>query len=150
MGQNIYGKDRDGTFATPSGKPSKLVTEENYAEFYDLVVNQKKKSNGVGPLQITYRGFHPQAKASGLNLWDPVDNGVFGFELMMKYKAQYKTWELARAAYKNGPAAANRGEIAASERAYARRVGEWEGRLKDASDEEDPSAPEMCGIQPGW
>ena len=139
LGRNTYGNDKDGTFSTP-GAPDIGVTEENYAKFYDLVVNQGKKSNGVGPLQITYRGFHPQAKKEGLNLWEPVDNGVFGFRLLLSYKKTYGTWELARAAYKNGPAVANRGEITASERAYARRVKEWEERLKGADEEETTMA----------
>lgn len=146
-GRNTYGNDSGGTFSTP-GKDDLPVTEENYAEFYDLVVNKGKKSNGVGPLQITYRGFHPQAKAQGLDLWDPADNGEFGFALLKGYKDKYKTWELARAAYKNGAAAANAGKITASERAYSRRVSEWEERLKGASSAEP--APELCGLEPGW
>ena len=82
-GRNVYGNDAGGTFATP-GAPDLEVTETNYAEFYELVVVQKQRSNGVGPFQITYPGYFPQAKEQGLRLWEPVDNITFGLRLIAR------------------------------------------------------------------
>lgn len=79
MGRNVYGGDTGGVFATTPRTP---VTEENFAEFYRLVVDEKKTSNGVGPMQITYPGYFPKAKEEGLQLWVPLDNFVFGLKIV--------------------------------------------------------------------
>lgn len=79
-GQNIYGHDRGGVFSY-AGR-NLQVTAKNYAEFYNEVVNRKKTSNGVGPMQITYPGYFPQAKAQGFKLWEPYDNFRFGFQII--------------------------------------------------------------------
>lgn len=78
-GRNVYGNDVGGTFAG-AGE----VTEENFAEFYRLVVDNKQKSNGVGPMQITYPAYFPQAKAEGLALWKPYDNFLFGLRIVAR------------------------------------------------------------------
>lgn len=80
-GRNIYGHDRGGVFTTTDGS-NITVTEENYKEFYHRVVDLKETSNGVGPMQITYRGYFPQAATQGLKLWVPYDNFVFGFRII--------------------------------------------------------------------
>lgn len=77
-GANVYGGDVGGFYAQT---PRKKVTKENYAVFYNAVVNRRVTSNGVGPTQITYRTFHPDAKRKGLDLSDPYDNCVYGFTL---------------------------------------------------------------------
>lgn len=81
-GANVYGNDTGGVFATP-GAPDMPVTRTNYAEFYRRVVDLGQRSNGVGPMQITYRGYHPRAKAQGIALWEPFENMVFGFRILM-------------------------------------------------------------------
>lgn len=96
-GRNVYGNDVGGTFSTP-GTPDKAVTKANYAEFYQLVVVQGRKSNGVGPLQITYRGYFPQAAEQGLRLWTPFDNYRFGFSILLRnLRGEYTTSSIQRA-----------------------------------------------------
>jgi hypothetical protein len=82
MGKNIYGHDVGGVFSRPGEHP---VTESNFREFYRRVVTNGERSNGVGPLQITYRGFFPQMRDQGLKAWVPEDNMVFGAKLFMSY-----------------------------------------------------------------
>ena len=67
-GVMVYGHDAGGVFSTrdsavsipgedlhPQGS-NIPVTPQNFAMFYDLVVNKGFKSNGVGTYQITYAG----------------------------------------------------------------------------------------------
>lgn len=82
MGKNIYGHDKGGVFNVPGELP---VTESNFKIFYERVVVNKQTSNGVGPLQITWRGFFPQMKEQGLRAWVPYDNMFFGARLFMGY-----------------------------------------------------------------
>jgi hypothetical protein len=82
MGKNIYGHDVGGVFSRPGEHP---VTEANFKEFYRRVVINKERSNGVGPLQLTYRGFFPQLRDQGLKAWVPHDNMIFGGKLFMGY-----------------------------------------------------------------
>lgn len=83
-GQNIYGHDKGGALSDPDGKDIP-VTEDNWATFRDLVLVQGKTSNGVGPMQITWRGFFTEMEARGLKPWDPADNLRYGAELLAKY-----------------------------------------------------------------
>jgi hypothetical protein len=87
MGKNIYGHDAGGVF---SGPGQKTVTQTNFEEFYRRVVVNRERSNGVGPLQITYRGFFPEMKAQGLRAWVPYDNILFGTRLFMGYFNTYR------------------------------------------------------------
>lgn len=89
-GKNIYGHDAGGTF-TVSG--NKEVTEENFREFWSLVApppeGQGRRSNGVGPMQITYKPFLADMLAKGLKPWEPADNIDYGIGLIAKtYRAQ--------------------------------------------------------------
>lgn len=96
-GLNVYGHDVGGVFSV-KGKNIE-VTAENYAIFYDQVVNRKRRSNGVGPMQITYPGYFPLAKKQGFKLWDPYDNFVFGFNIIQtSLKNNYSDDSLNRAA----------------------------------------------------
>src|SRR5215216_1609039 len=82
MGKNIYGHDVGGYFSAPGEHP---VTEANFREFYQKVVIEGRRSNGVGPMQITWPGFFVQMKEQGLAAWKPYDNMVFGSRLFMGY-----------------------------------------------------------------
>jgi hypothetical protein len=93
-GKNIYGSDYHGTFA---GKGA--VTKANFKEFYHLVVDLKKPSNGVGPAQITWRGFFPDMAKQGLKAWDVHDNMYYGVKLLKSHYAAKKTWVGAGTAY---------------------------------------------------
>lgn len=91
-GKNIYGHDKGGTFTIFGNKD---VTEENFREFWAQVAPKPeglgKTSNGVGPLQITYKGFLADMLARGLKPWDPADNIDYGVEQLAKtYRAQRK------------------------------------------------------------
>lgn len=91
MGKNVYGHDVGGVFSEPG---LKAVTQTNFAEFYKRVVVNGERSNGVGPLQITWRGFFPEMKRQGLKAWVPYDNMIFGARLFMGYyNAQRKAGE---------------------------------------------------------
>lgn len=81
-GAVVYGGDVGGYF---SQTPRKVVTKENYAQFYEAVVINGAKSNGVGPTQITWKGFHSDAKRKGMDLSDPFDNCVYGFTLFKNH-----------------------------------------------------------------
>ena len=76
-GRNVYGGDAGGKF---SQTPRLPVTASNYAEFTKAVA-AGHRSNGVGPAQITYPAYFPQAGREGLKLWEPEDNMAFGFRI---------------------------------------------------------------------
>jgi hypothetical protein len=77
-GRNVYGHDVGGAM---SGAGE--VTEANYREFRRLV-DAGHKSNGVGPMQITYRGYFPMADNEGLRLWVPAENMLFGCRILAR------------------------------------------------------------------
>ncbi len=85
-GRNIYGHDRGGVFSLASG--NKDVTEENFKEFWRKVKGGAT-SNGVGPMQITYRGHFPIMAQLGLKAWVPADNIDYGIRVIAAdYRAQ--------------------------------------------------------------
>jgi hypothetical protein len=73
-GKNSYGGDEGGALEDYPGR----VTEDNYQVFWWLVESNGYKSNGAGPMQITYWPYHIQAREEGLKLWVPRDNIFFG------------------------------------------------------------------------
>ena len=84
-GRNIYGHDAGGVFSKPGVNVP--VTKANFAEFFEQVVVQGRRSNGVGPMQITYPGYFPIAQKQQLRLWDPLDNFLFGLGVISGYLA---------------------------------------------------------------
>ena len=130
-GRNVYGHDVGGTFAG-AGE----VTEANFAEFYRLVVDEGRKSNGVGPMQITYRAYFPQAKAEGVRLWVPLDNFTFGLRIVARHLAgDYGVASLERAGtlYNAGNLT---GGITAYGRDLAVKAAAWRSLL---TQQEDPA-----------
>lgn len=123
-GRNIYGHDRGGAF---SGAGDTQVTDINFMRFLTLVFGGQT-SNGVGPCQITYKGYFPIMLDRGLNPADPLDNMTFGFELLAANYRTAGTWELAGARYNGG------GNPNASARAYGadlqHRITQWKNRLE--------------------
>lgn len=134
-GANIYGHDRGGVFSSIGlGKPAdNRVTEQNFRDFTRRVANGET-SNGVGPAQITYSGYFPQAEREGLKLWLAEDNIRFGLRLFASHLRGSGDLVEAGRAY-NGA------------RQYgvdlANMVGAWRDRLEGASIEvtENSSAP---------
>lgn len=126
-GRNIYGHDTGGTFY---GKGA--VTEANYRQFYDLVVNQGRKSNGVGPMQITYRGYFPQAAKEGYRLWIPLDNFKFGLRIIKKsLGTDYSNYSIQKAGTLYNAGNLN-GGITEYGRDLARKAAVWKTKLAPA------------------
>ena len=90
-GKNIYGHDPGGVFNVPGEKE---VTEENFKEFLKLI-NSGKTSNGVGPMQITYKGHFPIMVSKGLKPWVPADNIDYGIGLIAADYRRYKSQGLS-------------------------------------------------------
>lgn len=117
-GRNVYGNDSGGTFAgAPFG-----VTKYNWEVFRWLVIAKDQRSNGVGPCQLTYKGFFTDMESKGLKPYDPHDNMLYGFRLLKSYKDKHGTWQEAGASY-NGSASYGR--------AFAALVEQWKDRIQD-------------------
>jgi len=127
-GANIYGHDAGGTYYGAGA-----VTAANYATFYDLVINHGNQSNGVGPLQITYKPYFTQAKAQGLKLWVPKDNFLFGFRILAKNLAGVYT----KAQIEKAGTLYNEGNLNSGITAYGRdlaiKASTWKARLAAAT-----------------
>lgn len=80
-GRNVYGHDVGGAL---SGF-GKEVNQGNYEVFEWLVQTKGQASNGVGPAQITWKGFFVEMRAKGLKPWAPADNILFGVDLLNGY-----------------------------------------------------------------
>jgi hypothetical protein len=118
-GANVYGGDSGGIFAT---SPRTKVTPENYREFRRRLA-AGEKSNGVGPCQITWKGFFPEADKQGLDLSNPLDNMKFGFRLLKGYVDRYPgDWQKVGRLYNGKDSYGN---------TFVRVVGEWEKRLRE-------------------
>lgn len=118
-GRNLWGNDVGGMFADLPN--DWLVTKGAFEIFEFYVVTKQQTSNGVGPAQITWRGFFPDMRAKGLKPWVPHDNMLYGLQLIHDYKnVKGATWEDAGTKY-NG--ARSYGED------FAEKVAEWKNRL---------------------
>lgn len=115
-GDNIWGADRGGTFSGKKGP----VTEALYKEFRHLVIDLGHQSNGVGPSQITWKGFFLDMEHKGLKPWVIYDNMKYGLKLLNDYYKQYHSWRVAGQHYNGGY---TYGVI------FAARVALWKRRL---------------------
>ena len=79
-GRNIYGNDAGGTLAGRG-----YVTQQNYTREFLPAVRGGRVSNGVGPLQITYPGYFKAGQPGVENLWKPLENMIFGLQLIKGY-----------------------------------------------------------------
>jgi hypothetical protein len=122
-GRNVYGHDAGGAL---SGFPY-IVNEGNYQVFYWLVVTKGQTSNGVGPAQITYRGFHVEMLEEKLHPWIPEDNLFFGLRLLRSHRESAGSWQEAGAHY-NGGSKPNSTALAYG-RDLAAKIEAWKGRL---------------------
>lgn len=86
-GRNVYGHDRGGVFSNAAlGKPAdNLVTEQNFQDFRRRINQSGSISNGVGPAQITWKGYFPDAEAKGYKLWRAEDNIKYGLSLFASH-----------------------------------------------------------------
>lgn len=94
-GENIWGADKGGYFSGKKG----LVTEADYKIFRNAVVTHGHTSNGVGPAQITWRGFFPDMEKKGLKPWDIHDNMKYGLTLLFSYYKASGSWTSAGKKY---------------------------------------------------
>lgn len=96
-GRMVYGHDAGGTFSTRDAavtvdgiewpKGSNIpVTDASFREL-ERRVAAGEKSNGVGIMQITYRGFFPDARKKGFDLATATDNIRYGLTLIRGYLA---------------------------------------------------------------
>lgn len=111
-GRNIYGHDRGGVFST-NGR-SVTIQGKTYAPGADIEVTASNcaaflwqvgggaLSNGVGPCQITYKGYFPQMLDQDMLPWDPHDNMLFGFRILAANYARTKDWARAFGHYNGG------------------------------------------------
>lgn len=117
MGRNVYGHDAGGAlsgFEQP-------VTRRNFEVFEWLVFDKGQTSNGVGPCQITWKGYFGAMRDAGLKAWDVHDNMLFGLRLLWHYYEASESWAVAGQRY-NGAAAYGRD--------LAVKVLEWRKRLR--------------------
>lgn len=99
-GLNIYGNDAGGALSGFKG----TVDASNFAVFRWLVFTKGMTSNGVGPCQLTYKGFFTDMDSKGLKPWDLMDNMLYGFKLLNDYHKSTGSWAAAGTKY-NGAAA---------------------------------------------
>lgn len=96
-GRMVYGHDVGGVHSTRDGavtvdgiewpKGSNIpVTDTSFREL-ERRVAAGEKSNGVGIMQITYRGFFPDARKKGFDLATAADNVRYGLTLIRGYLA---------------------------------------------------------------
>lgn len=123
-GRNVYGHDAGGAL---SGYP-RLVTEENFKVFEWLVFDQGQTSNGVGPAQITYKGYFTQMKTEGLLPWDAHDNMLFGLRILRANFNATNSWEKAGARYNGGPRP--NADAQGYGRDLAEKIDQWRKRFR--------------------
>lgn len=119
-GLNLWGNDAGGMF---NELPADItVTKGGYEVFEYYVVHLGHTSNGVGPCQITWRGFFEDMRAKGLKPWDVHDNMVYGLGLLALYRAKGDhTWEYVGEKY-NGSKSYGI--------SFAQFVAEWKARFE--------------------
>jgi hypothetical protein len=117
-GRNVYGHDAGGAL---SGF-EKRVTKGNFEVFYWLVFDKGQTSNGVGPAQITWKGFFTDMLEKKLKPWNVHDNMLYGLQLLRShYDANGKSWKAAGARYNGAEAYGVDLE---------KKIGEWKTRFK--------------------
>lgn len=80
-GKNVYGHDAGGALA---GFPEE-VSLGNWDVFRWLVFEKGQTSNGVGPAQLTYKGFFTDMEKQGLKPYQAPDNILYGVRLLFSY-----------------------------------------------------------------
>lgn len=102
-GRNVYGHDLGGSlsgFELP-------VTEENY-RVYEWMIARGGKNNGVGVMQLTWRGYFTNLSKTGMldlgyRPWDPHDNiryaVKYGLGPMWKKQTTIKPFVLSKAVW---------------------------------------------------
>jgi hypothetical protein len=59
--------------------------KDNYEVFQWLVFTKGQRSNGLGPSQLTFKGFFTDMGSKGLKSYDMHDNIAYGVKLIQQY-----------------------------------------------------------------
>jgi hypothetical protein len=125
-GKNEWG--HDPTIFIGGGDFGQPVTEESYTA-YKALRDSTGQSQGVGPCQLTWKGYQDQADALG-GCWRPLPNMVVGFGIIAGYRADGLTWHETWRHYNAGSLPPPAGETYADEM-DARYIA-WQGILNPA------------------
>ena len=118
-GGNVWGHDVGGTL---SGY-EEPVTRGGYRVFRWLVIEKGGLSNGVGPSQITWKGYFTDMEDKGLRPWDIHDNMVYGLTVLRDHYVRYGSWETAGRLY-NGKLSYGQDLVV--------KIAEWKHRLRES------------------
>ena len=115
-GQNVYGHDAGGAL---SGYPD-APDANNFRVFRWLIDVAKQTSNGVGPFQLTYKGYFPQMDQLGLKPYVVSDNIRYAIinVLTPSFLAQRKTY-MDREAFRRMANQYNTGKATTTPAPYA-------------------------------
>jgi hypothetical protein len=129
-GRNVFGHDR--TNGIPDAWKGQVVTPDRYVSLRWAVDVLDAGSQGVGPCQLTYRGFQLAADALG-GCWVPTWNRRVGFDILAKNIVAAGTYG-GYGAYNGGPS----WETKSAAVAYAKHAADvragWRDRIHDALD----------------
>jgi hypothetical protein len=127
-GHNVFGHDQ--TTGIPPAWMGHQVTEDRYVSLRHAVDVLGAGSQGVGPTQLTYRGFQLQADAQG-GCWQPGPNRRVGFTILLGSIQVVGTYS-AYGQYNGGPGWALKSDaVAYADKAKAVRAG-WRDLIHDA------------------
>lgn len=176
LGRNIYGRDSGGIHSSrPNGvtvdgvtyAPGDLVpvSRDSYLVFLSRLLRADGswtgvKSNGVGPMQITYWGYHRDARRAGVDLSNPAKNIEFGLRILAGHlNGSYTQYSVERAG-----TLYNAGTLANGVNGYGRdlwaKSEKWRVQLAGSTivDDDDgetvivpenPETPEPAPMVPG-
>ena len=152
-GKNVYGHDLRGIYDTTFGpvtvdgvtypKGANVpVSRTSYRAFLDMLLypatgTRAKRpnviSNGVGPMQITYWGYHWEARAAGIDLSDPAQNIRYGMQLV----AGHLKGDFSRTSIEKAGTIYNAGSLANGVNSYGIKVADkaekWKAALAGAT-----------------
>jgi hypothetical protein len=122
-GKNLWG--HDPTIFIGGGDFGQPVTAESYAAYQVMRDSfDPPKCQGVGPTQLTSRGYQDQADRLG-GCWKPLINMVVGFGIIAGWRADGKSWHDCWLGYSGG------------KESYADQMNErlawWRTKLKEAT-----------------
>lgn len=168
-GSMVYGHDLGGTYSTnkygynvpedigkhPTGS-NIPVTRDNYwgnsniRGFYNRVVVDGGKSNGVGIYQITYKGFIVDADNNGFDLADPLGNARYGVKLIKSYIKDGTDEQIQRAACKYYTGLEDEWQTNFYPLSVMRKVQAWRNVLEEANEvvQEPPADTEVDQTTP--
>ena len=126
-GRNVYGHDQGGAL---SGFPGE-VTQGNF-EVFRWLIDNGHTSNGVGPMQLTWKPFFDQMDEKALLPWNVYDNMVFGADVFKGYYDTYRQTLTEREAIRQAGRKYNGSDSYGD--SLVEISDEWRERLEPASE----------------